>query len=375
MPDDDIARLLPEPPPPRATRREAAIGAAMRRFDGVEGPAARPRPATAWQRPAWTRPSRTQIGAFASIALVAAVGLPLALNTLERERQLAPRAPVPASAVAERATTPSAAQGAVATPSPQGAAARQRAPASRLAGETAAGGSPALPAPPPEAPIEDCGKGDCVAAVRGLGDSGRGPFASMKRASESPAAADRDIVTSGFRAARPAPPPAARARDESEGEDIIITASRSTRPAASYRRGDWNACTVNDPGETLDGCKRLVDPGAKGAAGQAAAHVSEGLSRAWHSDLDGAVSEFDAAIALQPRLAIAYLNRGLAYQRLGEPDRALADLNRAVRYAPYAARNYYARSLYFRQKGDIDRARADEERAAERDARYRAVVE
>lgn len=366
MPDDDIARLLPEPPPPRATRREAAIGAAMRRFDGVEEPAAS-RPATAWQRPAWMRMSRTQIGAFASIALVAAVGLPLALNTLERERQLAPRAP--ASAVAERT---GAARSAVATPTPQGVPARQRAAASPYAGET-----PAAPATPPDAPIEDCGKGDCVAAVRGLADSGRSPFASMKRASAPPAAADRDIVASGVRASRPAAPPpaAAEARDESEGEDIIITASRATRPAASYRRGDWNACTVNDPGESLEGCKRLIDPGAKGVAGQAAAHVSEGLSRAWNSDLDGAVSEFDAAIALQPRLAIAYLNRGLAYQRLGEPERALADLNRAVRYAPYAARNYYARGLYFREKGDIDRARADEERAASRDERYRAVVE
>jgi tetratricopeptide (TPR) repeat protein len=103
--------------------------------------------------------------------------------------------------------------------------------------------------------------------------------------------------------------------------------------------------------------------------------VAEGLSRAWNNDLDGAITAFDAAIALQPRLAFAYLNRGLAYQRLGEADRALADLNRAVRYAPYAARGYYARSLIFRQKGDVERARADEESAVQRDAQYGAVVE
>ena len=49
--EQDQAGLLPEPPPPRPARRDAAIDAALRKFDGVEEPAlaARERPAPGWK--------------------------------------------------------------------------------------------------------------------------------------------------------------------------------------------------------------------------------------------------------------------------------------------------------------------------------------
>src|SRR3569623_3359517 len=74
--DDDIARLLPQPPPPRPVRREAAIAVAMRRFDGTEAPppvgAARP---TRWR-------GRPQFGALISVALIALIGAPAAWMSL-----------------------------------------------------------------------------------------------------------------------------------------------------------------------------------------------------------------------------------------------------------------------------------------------------
>src|SRR5437667_5146733 len=75
--DGDIAAALPEPPPPRPARRDAAIEAALRRFDG-DGAPDRPRAATpaAWRG----RVVRPQFAAFATIALVALIGLPVWLS-------------------------------------------------------------------------------------------------------------------------------------------------------------------------------------------------------------------------------------------------------------------------------------------------------
>jgi tetratricopeptide (TPR) repeat protein len=156
--------------------------------------------------------------------------------------------------------------------------------------------------------------------------------------------------------------------------DVVVTGQRrpATKPA---RRGDWNACTVDDPKRRLDACKKLVDPAAPGPDGRVATHIADGLSLAWRDDLDGAITAFDQAIALSPRLSFAYLNRGLTYAREGDLDRALADLDQAVRYAPNAARNYYNRSLLWRQRGDGGRAEADEKRAAALDLRYEALVQ
>jgi tetratricopeptide (TPR) repeat protein len=157
--------------------------------------------------------------------------------------------------------------------------------------------------------------------------------------------------------------------DEREDLNIVVTGSRVASPKAN-KRGDWNACTVNDPGRSLRNCRHLVDPAAKGAAGRAAARVADGLARAWEGDEDEAIAAFDQAIEIAPHSSFAYLNRGLAHRRNGDLDRALADLDRAVRQSPRSARAYYNRSLILRQRGDVRRARADEQRAIDLDPRY-----
>ncbi len=76
--DDDIARLLPEPPPPRPARREASIAEALRRFDGVEEP-----PPVSAPRPSrWKGLGRPQLGALVSAALIALIGAPAAWMSL-----------------------------------------------------------------------------------------------------------------------------------------------------------------------------------------------------------------------------------------------------------------------------------------------------
>ena len=161
--------------------------------------------------------------------------------------------------------------------------------------------------------------------------------------------------------------PTAAQPSEDAAANIVVTGTRVAAPS----RGDWNACTVDDPGRSLDACRKRL---ARAAKGEAAARLAAGIGHAWAGETDSAIADFDRAIAAAPTSAAAYLNRGLAWRRSGDLGRALADLDRAVKYGPGEARNYYNRSLILRQQGAAGRARRDEERAIELDPAYAEVV-
>ena len=57
---------------------------------------------------------------------------------------------------------------------------------------------------------------------------------------------------------------------------------------------------------------------------------NRGQARLSKSELDGAISDFNKAIELNPNLAEAYNNRGLLKQKLGQIDEAMMDLDKAI---------------------------------------------
>ena len=161
------------------------------------------------------------------------------------------------------------------------------------------------------------------------------------------------------------------ARDE--GRDVVVTGTRISK-SRPIGRGDWNACTVNDPSQSVSRCRKLADKAAKSVRSEADTHLSDGLKHAWDGDLDQAIASFDAALAIAPDLSVAYLNRGLAHDRQGDSEAAIADLDRAVRLSPKSARIYYNRSVLHRKYGDTRRASADEQQAITLDPRYQAIL-
>jgi hypothetical protein len=354
--DDDISAALPRPPLPAPARREAAIAAAMRRFDGVgeaEPAAGRPVPSASWAR----RPS---MGALAGAALVALIAVPLAWTSLDDQPYRDSGKPVSTG-----------------TPRPTGA--------------------PAVPTVAPSPEGSRSARTDEVLPARPAAGPDQAPVAAptdAAKAAEEPApvvAPSPPPPPPAEFAPPPAPPPepvageAEALRDRAGTDQLVVTGTRIPRPnlesaapvtivdskpaaaarraatARSSRRGDWNACTVEDPARSLDGCRL---PGA----------AADGLERAWKGDWEGAGRAFDSAIAESPRSSAAFLNRGLVRRRAGELERALADLDRAVRFSPRSARYYYHRSRVLRQLGDSARARADEARAVELDPRYASVA-
>lgn len=352
--DDDIAASLPRPPLPAPARREAAIAEALRRFDGTDA-----RPALAADRrperpaPWWSGPRRPYAGALAGAFLVAVIGLPFVWTSFDdysadggRERPPAVEAPASEPVMADADLS--------AADSP---------PSAPRADEKASAAPDEVPAAAPAQPLRVDPSQERKAAEAPAGGS-------EEPSADSSALENGAIVVTGSRIRSPNLESSVPVTSIGS-EEIDVAGSRASRAA---RRGDWNACTIEDPGRSLARCRGSVDPAARGARGRNAAPLADGLSQAWNGDLQGATAAFDRAIELAPRSSSAYLNRGLAWRRLGDLDRALADLDRAVRYGPREARAYYQRSLVLRQRGDLRRARADEESAVALDHRYAPLV-
>ena len=351
--DDDIRAMLPDPPPAAPKPREAAIAGALARFDGAPVPTHGPqRTAASW----WKKLQRPQAGLLTAAALVVAIGLPFAL-----------RGPLPATPVADEQALPET---------------KVEAPAARRE----------------------------IAAAPAEGPAAAGPVTAVAAAKVSPRPSRLDAVAPATkrieiaRAAPPAPPPAMRAEEAApilvegrarspaqlhdtpiaisalsadeysrDNREVVVTGARMSK-SRPIGRGDWNACTVNDPRQALPRCQKLADKAPKAVRRQADAHLADGLKQAWDGNLDEAIAAFGEAIAVAPNLSVAYLNRGLAHDSQGDSGSALADLDRAVQLSPRSARAYYNRSVLLRKYGDAKRASADEQQAIKLDPRYQTIL-
>jgi hypothetical protein len=336
--DNDLSALLPEPPPARPARREAAIDEALRRFDGggqsAPSPPVKARPAPA--REGWGRP---QIAALASVALVVLFTVPIWWAEKDRLSSDFPQAP------------PLAQDPPGLAPEPAPRAPQQATPPGTP--PTAASPSPpdapvAIPQPSPDA--FDVGPASPV--------PGPAPPPPAARSAPSPReVSEGTIVVTGSRVVQQA----------FDSPSAVTAVSSEVLPSQDDRK----ACTILDPRRDLSACRAFAPPGSSGPA---ARHLTDGLGLAWEGELDPAIDAFDRAIRTAPDLSVAYLNRGLAYQSKGNLRRALADLNRAVRKNPDSARGYYHRSLLYRARGDTERADADARRAVELDPGYEAAL-
>lgn len=347
--DDELKAFLPEPPPPAPKRREAAITEALARFDGTPSPAPRPqRVAISW----WKRLQRPQIAFLATAALVATISLPFAWTPPDRGTPAA-KEQVSRSV---RIESPPALRD-VEVPA---AAPLAEAP---------------LTAAPPTGAKDDAPRADNLASAP---QPMLAPPARPAAAPPAPIEQQEPLVVQGRKMVRPvAETPLAVSALSSErvsDDNAVVVTGTRIAPRRSQKRGDWNACTLNDPGQTLSKCRKMANRGSKDVRNEADTHLSSGLTQAWQGDLDGAISAFDRAIAIAPDLSVAYLNRGLAYERQGDRTRAIADLDRAVQYAPRSARAVYNRSVILRKYGENRRADRDEERAIALDPQYQAII-
>ncbi len=97
---------------------------------------------------------------------------------------------------------------------------------------------------------------------------------------------------------------------------------------------------------------------------KAVLHYNRGVAYSAKGDLERAVSDYGAAVELDPGNFDFHYNRGVACQKLKRWDSALADLDRAVALKVDDAQAWLARGVVRHEKGDLEGAVSDYDRAA-----------
>jgi len=84
-----------------------------------------------------------------------------------------------------------------------------------------------------------------------------------------------------------------------------------------------------------------------------------GMVKTRLNDTDEALKDFDLAIKLDPGNFSAYLGRGLLYRQLKNTEASLADLNEAIKLAPQMPALYLARGMTYAGAGLTKKAVED----------------
>jgi tetratricopeptide (TPR) repeat protein len=125
------------------------------------------------------------------------------------------------------------------------------------------------------------------------------------------------------------------------------------------------ACTAKPGAEIESGLDQRIQSGGLSGAALADAHIDRGLLRVATKNLDGALVDFDAAIAAAPDLAEAHVWRGIVTGEKGDKVRAREDYDRALAIDPDYWFAHGAVGLTLAAAGDEDAALAELARALE----------
>jgi lipoprotein NlpI len=125
------------------------------------------------------------------------------------------------------------------------------------------------------------------------------------------------------------------------------------------------ACSANSGGDIESDLDQRVQSGGLSGATLAGAYVERGLLRAATKNPDGAIADFNAAIATEPKLAEAYVWRGVITGEKGDKASARRDYDRALAIDPDYWFAHGAVGLALAEAGDDDAALAELARALE----------
>jgi tetratricopeptide (TPR) repeat protein len=151
------------------------------------------------------------------------------------------------------------------------------------------------------------------------------------------------------------------------GAAVTVLGSSSARmcyeaaeTTAMPERGALEYCNVALAGEATDTYEMV------------ASHVNRGILRSRLGNAQGALSDFDAALALDPNQPEAYLNKGVVLIRQDSADAALPLFTMALqKNTRRPALAYYGRGIAHEELGNLKSAYADYKRATQEDPKWK----
>jgi tetratricopeptide (TPR) repeat protein len=154
---------------------------------------------------------------------------------------------------------------------------------------------------------------------------------------------------------------------------LVIVAAASLPLRGAYA-DDLAICNSQNlpPEQAIAACDRLINAGKSKGSELASRYLNRGLAWNRKGDFDRELSDYNRAIALDPKFGIAYLNRGTVWHRKGQYDQAVADYSTAISLGGNVnlALAYNNRGNSRRLKGELDDAIDDLNRAIDLDPRY-----
>ena len=104
--------------------------------------------------------------------------------------------------------------------------------------------------------------------------------------------------------------------------------------SGSAQAGDLEDCNGPVSAKIESGCSAIINDQSRVAEDRLHAYVNRSRLFMGRSNLDAGLADAEAAVALNPKSVAALLSRGFARQRKGNFDGALTDINQAIELDP-----------------------------------------
>ncbi len=122
---------------------------------------------------------------------------------------------------------------------------------------------------------------------------------------------------------------------------------------------DYQGCEKLSGAAALAACDRAIASENFGGAELSELHRLRGWERRERNDADGAMSDYNLALQVNPANLNAYYHRGRLFYARNQLELAIKDFDEAIRLKPDYANAFWNRGKAFQKKGDIEPARRD----------------
>jgi len=143
------------------------------------------------------------------------------------------------------------------------------------------------------------------------------------------------------------------------GAIALAAWAAAVSPAFADLVDDCYAAGQDDPDKTIAICTRAINQVKTTNTRMATAYNNRGHAKIYKRDFDGAKTDIERAIRLNPKNQYAYDNLGDMWREKGDFDQAVVAYNHAIRIDGTFLAAYINRGMTFERMGNLRSARAD----------------